>query len=74
MNKKIRCLLRLLLIAFLGFGFANNCFALSLPNMPHVYLEGNGGYDGWTAIGKVDALEPVVLRSDRMVYIYGQGR
>ena len=44
------------------------------PYIPHVYLSGyeGGGASNW--LGKTDVLAPLLLREDRNLFVYGQGR
>ena len=44
------------------------------PYIPHVYLSGyeGGGASNW--LSKADILAPLLLRDDRNLFIYGQGR
>ncbi len=46
-----------------------------LSYMPRVYLDGAGGYSSGTLyLGEAKILQPVLMRYDRDLFLYGQGR
>ena len=75
------------LLVILSGVFLNNPFSASAsqinnlvskknlnPCIPHVYLSGYEGKGASNWLGKLDILAPLLLREDRNLFIYGQGR
>ena len=80
--KKIEFLLLILINAFLTEALGANTSRIDAlistknlnPYIPHTYLSGYSGEGASKWLGKVDILAPLLLREDRNLFVYGQGR